>query len=136
MEANQILEEINLKALAALTTIIQDEKRGLLTKGQAATGIRGIFDSVSGLVSQECFDLISLAANEYKDASEVDVNLIRSGDNIVGVMRFPKTGAILEITNTKPRRFPGYNDTDENAVENVKAEAQAIFEKLKARREW
>lgn len=117
MDSKQLSEELNLKAMTALTGILQDEARGLITPAQAATGVRAIFDMAGGLISQESFDLISLAAESYKGKRGVEVNLTKNPQgHLEGVIRFCGSGAVVHINQASPHRTPEYTDsTDEEA---------------------
>ena len=135
MNNEALLEELDLKAMTALTGVIQDEKRGLITPAQAATGIRGIFDAVGGLVSQDCFDLISLAALEFKNASAYEVKLGVQDGNLYGVLRNCRNGLIIEVVQAKARQKAGYNVADE-VNEMAKKDAAELFDKMSQRGKW
>jgi hypothetical protein len=58
-----------------LSNVISDYERGLISKAQAATGCRAVWDTVSGLVGGEVLDLINQASLEYRGARGVEFAL-------------------------------------------------------------
>lgn len=129
MDAKQLTDELHLKAMTALTCIIQDEQRGIISPAQAATGVRAIFDTVGGLVPTEAFDLISLVGKEYKGKTGTQVDMVKVGDHLEGVIRFCHSGAVLRVTHAVPHRRPAYT-TDEVDAE-AKVDAANLFNVLK-----
>lgn len=64
MEAQQILDEIDRKALETLQRILNDRERGVISDAQARASVHTLFEAVSGLCSRDSFDLISDASTE------------------------------------------------------------------------
>lgn len=134
MDAKQLSDELNLKAMTALTGIIQDEARGLISPAQAATGVRAIFDMSSGLISSESFELISLAAAEYKGKRGMDVQLIKSPNgHLEGVLRVCGTGAVLRINRAVPHLMPTYAD---DADVDARTSAATLFNLIRNSYKW
>ena len=119
MDAKNLIDELNLKTTIAVMGIVEDERRGIITKAQAATAMKGIFDAVSGLVSQDTFDLISAASEEYKGAKGMEATFIKHEDKIIGTIRICGAGALLRFSNGVPLRTP-----QDNSEREVDAEAK------------
>lgn len=133
MDAEQLSQEINLKAMTALANIVDDEERGIITRAEAKTALRAIFDMAGGLVPTSTFDLISAAADQYKHAKGVEVEWVRIGDAIKGVARVCGAGAVLRIDQALPHRKPSYDiDTDAKAKEH----AARLFGQLRGQVQW
>ena len=98
MDAEQLTQELSLKAMTALSNIIGDYERGLISKAQAATGCRAVFDTVGGLVGTEVFNLVSAAAQQYKGAKSYEVTIGRGDDRYKGVMRQCGEACVLDFT--------------------------------------
>lgn len=139
MDTEQLREELNFKVLTAVHSIVSDERRGLITKAQANTGIRGIFDAVSGLVSQDNFDLLSAASEEYKHAKGVDVTFIKAVDGITGTIRICGNGALLSYRQGRPMILPRYNveeEVDLEARERQEAYHNRLVQEAQERQSW
>lgn len=139
MDTEQLREELNFKVLTAIHGIVNDERRGLITKAQANTGIRGIFDAVSGLVSQDNFDLLSAASEEYKHAKGVEVTFIKATDGIQGSIRICGNGALLSYRQGKPMILPRYNveeEVDLEAKERQEAYHKRLVQEAQERQQW
>ena len=119
MDAQTLIDELNLKVATSVIGICDDERRGLITKAQAGTAIKAVFDAVSGLVSQDNFDLISAASEEYKREKGMEATFVKNGDEIVGTIRICGAGALLSYRGGKPIRLP-----QDNTEREVDAEAK------------
>lgn len=135
MDSEQLSHEINIKAINALSNIMDDERRGIITRAQAKTAVRAIYDTVGGLVPTDTFDLISQAAEEYKQAHGTEVQWFRVGSDIKGICRIAGTGKVLRIDRATPQRIPSNNtDIDDDAA--AKDHAAKLFAKLKDEVQW
>ncbi|WEU67417.1 hypothetical protein [Xanthomonas phage JGB6] len=108
----------------ALTGLIEDEKRGLITKAEAKTAIKAIFESVSGLIDQETFDFLSAASVDYKDSKGMDITFVKVEETIQGTIRVCGNGALM-VYKAVPIRAPQYNTHEE-----VDAEAKTIQQEM------
>lgn len=108
MDAEQLTKELSLKALSAITTLVSDYKRGLITKGQVSSGCRAVFDTVSGLVGTEVINLVSQAAAEFKSKG-FEVEIIKHADGTLrGALRVCGKGKVLRI-RAEPHFAAPYN---------------------------
>lgn len=138
MDAQTVIDELNLKVAASVIGICDDERRGIITKAQANTAIRAVFDAVSGLVSQDNFDLMSAVSEEYKHEKGVEATFIKNGDEIIGTIRICGAGALLSFRGGKPIRLPQHNTEREVDAEAKQDQAdwhQSVTDKLRQKRE-
>jgi hypothetical protein len=64
-----IQKELGEKALGSIASILADVEQGVISPSEARVSIRAVFDSVSGLVSTEVFDMISEASESIRQGS-------------------------------------------------------------------
>lgn len=81
-----LANELSLKAMTAVGSLIADYDRGLISKAQVASGCRAIFDTVGGLVTPKALDLISQAAKEYQ-CKGYEVLMVRTPEGLRGTVR-------------------------------------------------
>lgn len=129
MDTKFITEELNRKAMDALASIVEDHENGIITAAQASTGIRGVFDSVSGLVSQPVFDLISSAASQYAGTRGFEVQMKQTQSGLKGIMRECGTPNIYGFRAVH-RADPAYDVTDANADKQAQRRAAQMMERL------
>lgn len=124
MDAKQLINDINLKAMDSLGNVIQDYERGLISKAQAATGCRAIFDCVSGIATKEVFDLVSQAAAEFSGTHGVEVNIKPGRDNgeltFSGTIRYCGLAQVLRF-RAVPHYTGSYNDDEPDLIAREKA---------------
>lgn len=60
-------DEIERKTLDSLAQIMQDQQQGVVSQSEASYALRILFMNVSGLVSQDTFDLVTEASKELGD---------------------------------------------------------------------
>lgn len=113
MDSRRMTEELNLKAYTAISNILTDYERGVISKGQAATGVRAVFDAVGGLVSSQTLEHISMAGDYFKGARGYEVQWINKGQHLEGVMRVCGTGAVVRVFKASAHVVPRYNDSDD-----------------------
>lgn len=135
MDARQLSEELNLKAMNSLTNVVNDEARGLISKAQAGTACRAIFDVVGGLVSTETVDLISAAVEQYKGHHGWMGNLVRRGDHMEGYIRVCGPAAVIRINHATPHRKPSYNVEEETNI-LARDDADRLFANLRNNGAW
>lgn len=112
MDTEQLVRELNLKAMTAISNLLSDYERGLISKAQVSSGCRAVFDTVGGLVSADTFEFVSLAANEFKGAKGVELQVTRYDNQLKGVARICGTGALLGIYAARPIKTPVYNEEE------------------------
>lgn len=138
MDAQSLTDELNLKVATSVIGIVDDERRGIITAAQANTALKGIFDAVSGLISQDNFDLLSAASEEYKHAKGVEATFLKHEGSIVGTIRICGAGALLRFSNGVPLRVPQDNserEVDAEAKAEQKAWHQNVVDRLRKKRE-
>ena len=138
MDAKQLMSELDHKVFNTVVNIVEEERRGLITRAQAATGMRAVFDAVSGLCSQDNFDMLSAAALEYRDAKGVDVTFIKGQNGIHGSIRICGNGALLSYDQGTPMILPRNNSDEEVDLEAKDRQAayhQALVDEATARKE-
>lgn len=59
MSEIDLTAELSQKTLGALEALISQVNQGMVAPSEARVALRAVFDSVSGLVSNDCFDLIT-----------------------------------------------------------------------------
>lgn len=124
MDPQQLIKDINLKAITALGSVVQDYERGLISRAQAATGCRAIFDTVSGIATPEVFDLVTQASAKFKDAVGVEVNLrpdTRNGKLVYnGTIRYCGLAQVLRFRAVS-HHTGSYNDDEPDLIARDKA---------------
>lgn len=63
-ETFNLQDELDRKTLDALATLVSEVESGAISRSEADFALRILFQSVSGLVSNEAFDLMSKASAE------------------------------------------------------------------------
>lgn len=136
MDADQLSQELNLKAMTALSSVVADEERGLISKAEAKTAIRAIYEVVGGLVPTSTFDLISAASEQYKHHRGWDVQMVNVAGELKGVARVCGNGAVIRITGAVPHRKPSNNvDETENDL-MAKQDASSLLNRIRATAQW
>ncbi len=67
-----LIDELERKALDALSRILSDFDAGAISQPAAAFALRTLFDAVSGLVGADTFDLISEASKKVNETQHND----------------------------------------------------------------
>lgn len=96
MDAKQLTQELALKAINAVHTLVSDFNRGLITQGQVSAGCQAVFNTVSGLVDTETVQLLSDAAKEYR-CTGYDVEAVRTAQGIQGTIRVCGKGRVMRF---------------------------------------
>ena len=138
MDAQTLIDELNLKVTTSIIGICDDQRLGVITGAQANTAIKAVFDAVSGLISQDNFDLISAASEEFKHEKGMEATFIKNGDEIVGTIRICGAGALLSFRGGKPIRLPQNNTEREVDAEAKQDQAEwhrKVKETLQRKRE-
>lgn len=125
MDPWKLKSEVSQKVIGALQAIVSDHERGLISRAQAATGVRGIYDATSGLVDTETFDILSEVAQRYKGVHGVEVQFKRVGKHLEGYVRVCGRGRVVRITQAIPHYTAAY--TDENADTEAARQAARLF---------
>lgn len=142
MDAQSVIDELNFKVATAVIGICEDEKRGIITRAQALTALQGIFNAVSGLISQDNFDFLSAASEEYKGAKGMEATFLKEDGHIVGTIRLCGSGALLQFGQGQPIRLPQDNSEREVDAEAKAEQAEwhrvklAALQKAKERGSW
>ena len=116
MDTEQLTRELSLKAMTALGNIIGDYERGLITRAQAMTGCRAVFDTVGGLCTNDVYQLVSEAAMTYKGVHGIEV--IRRHNKTY--LHRAGTGELYEA-QVNPIDIGQYNDDTKEPDHLVKA---------------
>lgn len=100
-----LTNELSLKAMTSIGNLISDYDRGLISKGQVATGCRAVFDAVGGLVSPSCLDLLSQAAKEYA-CKGYEVLLVNTEEGLQGTIRQCGGAKVIAVQSKSVWRAP------------------------------
>lgn len=133
MDAEQLVRELNLKAMTAISNLLSDYDRGLISRAQANTGCRAVFDTVSGLVSSDTFEYISMAANEFKGAKGCQLSLRKdkTGTAFEGILRICGSGKLIRVRGTPYHAAPPYTAHVDDAVEPDRAAMDAAAQYMR-----
>ncbi|QNK01732.1 hypothetical protein [Dyella telluris] len=66
-ESHTLVDELNRKALDTLERIVVDYQTGIISVEQARSSLQTLFQAVSGLITDDLFDMISEASKEFAD---------------------------------------------------------------------
>ena len=126
-EVNKFLEELNLKAMESVYNLVQDQNRGLISRGAVKQGVRAVFESLSGYLSPKTYEAISIVSEEYKSAETYEIREVKSSGKVT--IHVCGTGKLWQLAGPKlPVSIPVYNDL---ALEPDEAIRRRLFEDKK-----
>lgn len=95
-EILDIQEEVNRKALGALGQIEIDRQNGTVDKNSTRYAIATLFNAVSGIASNEVFELISeMSSKVHETAAQRVIRLFLKDSEAVTVSRVPGDDKVL-----------------------------------------
>lgn len=133
-----VRDELEMKVSNALVRILTDRRDGICSRSQASYALRILFDSISGLVPKDLFNMITQASEEIAGDHK---------DAITRLLVDKKAGALVAISytfgdtelNVTRGNFPGPFTTkrlafmEENPFEAAHLRLDAYAERLKER---
>lgn len=120
-EVSRFLDELNLKVMESVYNLVQDEHRGLISRGAVKQGVRAVFEAFSGFMSPKTYEAISVVAEEYRDAVTYTIKETPAGKVVVHACG---SGRWFALGRKEPLTVPQYNDVEREPDEAIRFKLQ------------
>ncbi len=117
-EVSKFLEELNLKAMESVYGLVQDEHRGLISRGAVKYGVKAVFEALSGYLSPKTYEAISVVSEQYKHADTYSVRENRSKNEVM--VHVCGAGRWYQLRDKKAIAIPQYNDIEREPDEAIR----------------
>lgn len=122
-ESHTLVDELNRKALDTLERIIVDYQTGIISVEQARSSLQTLFQAVSGLISDDLFDMISEASKEFADkAGEATARRLFTSDKSLLCLEYTFGEPVVKL-HSLDWESPVHGGWTKTAVMNFAEEA-------------